>query len=1425
MQPFKPLCSNGFIFNIFQEPTPTSSKKTVPAASPKSSSPEKNSSSTATTLAPVAPSSGAKDIIPREETTSSPSKKIAAPETTAKVKELVQTPAPAKKILTPVPASQPPSASKPPLSTSSKVINDTIVIPKKRGRPSTVKTEPLLEKTEKIEKVEVVVETYVNNENFLKEKAKGRKGKVCRKVSKLLEDVEQLLDYQEQQGRLRNRTLLDLPEAIQLMQKYRKKKKSKKKRKTYIANVLDESAPLKVSLKRQRKAKRPQFTLQRLSSSGEKLLRFKLLRETVGAENVSKLSSPSEIKHAKSAASHNIKKQPFKSAKSPLQQTIPITNEDVSLMPKKRGRPPVSQLPSASKSPTSPLSKVIDDNIMKPKKRGRPSSVKTDDVPEPETGASSKPEAEVKTDDIVEDEPLAKQSKTDTQLPKPLSLVVAPDAKNDQDEALLSEEKQFPIKRRGRPPKKAIIAELEAEAAAAAAAAAAEEAKAEVTKFEKPSMSTSGTVSLAGSGTLAAGSGNEKAKERPQEVTQKLVVDNTSKPTSNEDSKQQPSNATPAKKRGRPKRVVTDEKIENLDSVLGSDSLVTVEKGDASPASKRKRGPVIEQKEVATIVAGLETGILPKDARITEERPKSEGAKLNDKVKSSKLLEIADKLSKSQAAASDDKKLKENVKVAKAIDEKSAEKNKVAKPIDEKPAEKIPVAKAIVERSAEKIKVDEKPAEKIKVAKAIDENPAEKIKVAKAIEQKSEEKIKVPKAIEQKPAEKIRAPKPIDEKSAEKIKLPKPTDEKPAERIKAAKVIDEKPAEKIKAAKVIDEKPAKEIKMAKVLPEKVPEKVKSPKLKPSEKVNLPKILLIPPKILEPKPTEKIKSPSLAIETKPADKNKVAKAIDKKTTEKIKVAKAIDKKPEEIIKVAKPIEQKPAEKIKIKIYDAKPLPEKVKSPKPEKEKVKSPKPEKEKVKSPKVMAQSTEINDNRYVVQSVAANPLKIKLKTGSFGSDLDMVKAPLKLKVSLKDCSSSGELSGGITKKKKHKKKKQRTRSPSSGHQDTSKPIILRIKSPTNKRPEEPTAAVVKVEKIKVTKAIDEKPSGSGGNNGYLVGIKKTDDKVSSINDISAAKKPVTPAGAGVAPVTPVGAIVSPGAERDTRAPSSASDHGAASMVTFSPESSPEHKVQTNFFMPSTSAKSFDSAEIGLGEGQFKDLMKAIDSDDESKPSVSTKAKATASSSPLKGSLSWLSEAKASTSAASAASSASVKQSQVDGTIDSWSRSSSISQSSPIHLSENEKDEKDEDSSDNLEKQSVIHKRMKQILDRPKTKGNLIKNIFFKVAKKRKIVVVRYRKPDQRMYDLDEYFDRKETERLDEPYDEDVDDPTMMKQPKTFKNSQKLPQPSSSSSSPMSFTHVRFSLGLRNFIKKKTCYKKADTGGITKIALIFFNFF
>jgi DNA-directed RNA polymerase subunit M/transcription elongation factor TFIIS len=159
--------------------------------------------------------------------------------------------------------------------------------------------------------------------------------------------------------------------------------------------------------------------------------------------------------------------------------------------------------------------------------------------------------------------------------------------------------------------------------------------------------------------------------------------------------------------------------------------------------------------------------------------------------------------------------------------------------------------------------------------------------------------------------------------------------------------------------------------------------------------------------------------------------------------------------------------------------------------------------------------------------------------------------------------------------------------------------------------------------------------------------------------------------------------------------------------------------------------------------------MKAIggDSDDESsKPTIENKDP------------SWLS---------SASGSASVKQSQVDGAIDSWSRSSSIS--SPAHLSETDDSLEGADKSSGVDNQTVIHKRMKQIQGRPRTKSCLIKHVFSAVAKKRKIVVVRHRKPENRIYDKAEYEDRKSSGNLDEVYDEDTDDPTLkprIKQPK-----------------------------------------------------------
>ena len=171
-------------------------------------------------------------------------------------------------------------------------------------------------------------------------------------------------------------------------------------------------------------------------------------------------------------------------------------------------------------------------------------------------------------------------------------------------------------------------------------------------------------------------------------------------------------------------------------------------------------------------------------------------------------------------------------------------------------------------------------------------------------------------------------------------------------------------------------------------------------------------------------------------------------------------------------------------------------------------------------------------------------------------------------------------------------------------------------------------------------------------------------------------------------------------------------------QVTFSPESTPEHQTQATSFI----LASKDSNQIGLGEGQFNDLMKAIDSDDENtKP--------------------WMSSASAAATVTSGESSSSVKQSQLDGSIDTLSRSSSID--SPIHESDHESMEKSE--------------------LKPKTKSCLIKHVFSAVAKKRKIVVVKYRKPQTRIFDLEEYQRRCQENRLDEAYNEDTDDPTLFK--------------------------------------------------------------
>jgi hypothetical protein len=70
--------------------------------------------------------------------------------------------------------------------------------------------------------------------------------------------------------------------------------------------------------------------------SGKSLLTSKILCEAARAENVPKASNSSEIQNAKLPVYK--KKKSFKPAKSPL-QTLPITNEAVSLKPKKWVRP------------------------------------------------------------------------------------------------------------------------------------------------------------------------------------------------------------------------------------------------------------------------------------------------------------------------------------------------------------------------------------------------------------------------------------------------------------------------------------------------------------------------------------------------------------------------------------------------------------------------------------------------------------------------------------------------------------------------------------------------------------------------------------------------------------------------------------------------------------------------------------------------------------------------------------------------------------------------------------------------------------------------------------------------------------------------------------------------------------------------------
>ena len=236
--------------------------------------------------------------------------------------------------------------------------------------------------------------------------------------------------------------------------------------------------------------------------------------------------------------------------------------------------------------------------------------------------------------------------------------------------------------------------------------------------------------------------------------------------------------------------------------------------------------------------------------------------------------------------------------------------------------------------------------------------------------------------------------------------------------------------------------------------------------------------------------------------------------------------------------------------------------------------------------------------------------------------------------------------------------------------------------------------------------------------------------------------------------------------------------------MTFSPDSSPEHPgSQINVLAGLVPPAGLPSKDLGLEEGTFKSLMRVIDDgdDDDSSQSSST--------------LGFGKQLQ-------------MRQSQLDGmAVETCSRSSiSMSPTPDVEaedvklkllelkertLVENPEPEK-EKRHNNLEtcvveetqpvpstskkdqprkkavnKNAELLKRQRMapplpIPDvKPKSKFSLIKNVFKTYVKSRKIVMVKYRKPEARFYELEEFLERREEGTLDEPYDEDTDDPTL----------------------------------------------------------------
>ena len=252
-------------------------------------------------------------------------------------------------------------------------------------------------------------EGHDNDVKDILDSVKGRKRKMAKKIKKFLKDVDKLIEIQESQSRTRNSSLLDSKKAVKVLKKYRKKR-----RKTFS---VDNGNNTGMKLKITREHRKPYHVIEKNIKNP---LKLKFLKKPANVieleENVEQIENCSI-------------NQP-----EPNQTTSEI-NEipgNFGITPKKRGRP--SKKDSAKDEITTV--DEIDHKLEKEQPSKSPSPKRRMLSPSNTTEKSNKVKEEVVNIDQTIKPPEATDINT---LPG--------------------------IKRRGRPPKKAIIAELEAEKA------------------------------------------------------------------------------------------------------------------------------------------------------------------------------------------------------------------------------------------------------------------------------------------------------------------------------------------------------------------------------------------------------------------------------------------------------------------------------------------------------------------------------------------------------------------------------------------------------------------------------------------------------------------------------------------------------------------------------------------------------------------------------------------------------------------------------------------------------------------------------------------------------------------------------------------------------------------------------------------------